>query len=143
MREAARSRHAVDFSRAAPSPAEVRVVGRVPRIARLIAFAHHLDAQIRAGTYTGMADAARKLSLSRGRLTQILNLTLLCPEVQSEIVSMPPVTAGQRSIFAMNGSSCEGCNAVGLYLGGWMPSRPSSILRTRPIAAARPACYFT
>lgn len=45
-----------------------------------------------------MADAARKLGLSRGRLTQILNLKLLCPEIQSDIVSLPPILGGRDPI---------------------------------------------
>ena len=98
MREAATTCHSVDFSCPAPTPGEVPVVGRVPRIAKLLALAHHLDAQIRAGVYDDMADAARKLGLSRGRLTQILNLTLLCPDIQSELLSLPPITAGRDPI---------------------------------------------
>ena len=99
MREfAATTGYAVEFSGPAPTSVEVPVVGRIPRVARLLAFAHHLDAQILAGVYDDMADAAGKLGLSRGRLTQILNLTLLCPRVQSEILSLPPVTAGRDPI---------------------------------------------
>lgn len=99
MRElAATTGYAVDFSGPAPTSVEVPVVGRVPRVARLLAFAHHLDAQIRAGVYDDMADAARKLGLSRGRLTQIVNLTLLCPGVQWGILLMPPISSGRDPI---------------------------------------------
>ena len=72
--------------------------GRTPRVARLLAFAHHLDGQIRAGAYDDLADAARKLGLTRARVTQIANLTLLAPAIQTEILALPPVTKGRDPI---------------------------------------------
>jgi hypothetical protein len=74
------------------------VVGRVPRISKLLAFAHHLDAQIRSGVYDDMADAARKLGLSRGRLSQIMGLPLLAPTIQEAILALPPITGGRDPI---------------------------------------------
>jgi hypothetical protein len=71
------------------------VVGRVPRIARLLAFAHKLEADVRAGVYEDLADAARKLGLTRARVTQIANLALLAPPIQEKILAMAPVTAGR------------------------------------------------
>jgi hypothetical protein len=67
-------------------------------VARLLAFAHHLDAQIRAGLYVDLADAAKKHGLTRARVTQIVNLTLLAPAIQEEILAMPPVTVGRDPI---------------------------------------------
>ena len=96
MREfAATSRHAVDFSYPIGPTIEAPVVGRVPRVARLLAFAHLLDGQIRAGDYKDMADAARKLGLSRGRLTQVTGLLLLAPAIQEAILALPPITSGR------------------------------------------------
>ena len=99
MRElAATTRHEADFSHHAHASVQVPPVGRVPRIARLLAFAHHLDAQIRTGVYDDMADAARKLGLTRPRVSQLVALTLLAPAIQDEILSMPPITAGRDPI---------------------------------------------
>jgi hypothetical protein len=67
-------------------------------VARFLAFAHHLDAQIRDGDYDDLADAARKLGLTRARVTQIANLLLLAPTIQGEILAMPPVTSGRDPI---------------------------------------------
>jgi hypothetical protein len=67
-------------------------------VARFLAFAHDLDAQIRAGVYDDLADAARKLGLTRARLTQIVNLTLLAPAIQEEILAMPPVRVGRDPV---------------------------------------------
>jgi hypothetical protein len=72
--------------------------GRLLRVARFLAFAHHFDAQVRAGVYDDLADAARKLGLTRARVTQIVSLTLLAPTIQAEILARPPVTAGRDPI---------------------------------------------
>jgi hypothetical protein len=73
-------------------------VGRVPRVTRLLALAHRIDAQIRSGEYRDLADAARKLGLTRARLTQISQLVLLAPSIQREILTLPPVAAGRDPI---------------------------------------------
>jgi hypothetical protein len=67
-------------------------------VARLLALAHELERQIRAGVFDDLADAARKLGLTRARVTQIANLTLLSPAIQEEILAMPPVTSGRDPI---------------------------------------------
>lgn len=36
--------------------------------------------------------------LTRARVTQIVNLTLLAPTIQQEILAMPPVTVGRDRI---------------------------------------------
>jgi hypothetical protein len=95
---AATTGYAVGFSRPAPPLAKVPVVGRTPRITLLLAFAHQLDAQIRSGVYDDLADAARKLGLTRARVTQILNLTLLAPAIQEEILAMQLVIVGRDPI---------------------------------------------
>ena len=72
------------------SPEEVR---RVPvaqkgprRVARLLAFAHETERRIMAGEIADRAAAARALGVSRARLTQLLDLALLAPDIQEEII---------------------------------------------------------
>ena len=79
-------------------PAKVEPVGRVPRVARLLALAHGIDAMIRNGELQDLADAARRLGLSRARVTQVTNLLLLAPEIQAAIFELPPVTNGRDPI---------------------------------------------
>ena len=90
--------HAVEFSSTATAPVVVPAVGRMPRISKLLAFAHYLDAQIRSGAYDDMADAARTLGISRGRLTQFMGLLLLAPSIQAEVLGLQPITAGRDPI---------------------------------------------
>jgi hypothetical protein len=56
------------------------------RIARELALAHALQARLDAGEFPDRADMARSLGFSRARITQILNLCLLAPDIQEEIL---------------------------------------------------------
>ena len=134
MRElAATTGHAVDLSRPAPTPVAVPLVGRVPRICKLLAFAHHLDAQIRSGVYDDMADAARRLGLSRGRLTQILGLTLLCPAVQSGILSLPPVNRGRDPVTERTLRPIVAEPVWGRQTGMWQHAQETTRTTRKPI----------
>ena len=68
------------------------------RVARLLALAHAVEARIRSGEHRDMADAARKLGLTRARLTQVSNLLLLAPEIQDAILTWPPITEGRDPV---------------------------------------------
>ena len=71
---------------------------REPRVARHLALAHEIERRIRAGELDDLAHAARAFGLTRARVTQIVSLTLLAPEIQAEILAMPPVTVGRDPI---------------------------------------------
>ena len=49
------------------------------RVARRLALAHRIAADIEAGRYKDYADVARRHGLTRARLTQLMNLLLLAP----------------------------------------------------------------
>lgn len=83
-RRAERRRH----QEAAAAPAR-----RYPaRIARSLALAHALQRRVDAGEFSDYAAAARALGFTRARLTQIMDLLLLAPEIQHEILVLefPP-----------------------------------------------------
>lgn len=82
--------HGYRFSDQPPSPPPAPV-RRPARVAQMLAFAHHLQAAIARGEYRDQADAARELSLTRARITQLLNLTLLAPDLQEEILFLEAV----------------------------------------------------
>ena len=56
------------------------------RTARMLALAHHIEHQIENGAIPDYAAAARALGVTRARLTQIMNLLLLAPEIQGRIL---------------------------------------------------------
>jgi hypothetical protein len=72
--------------------------GRVPRIVRLLGLAHHIERRVRSGELDDLAAAARAYGLTRARLTQITNLTLLAPAIQEEILAMGPVVEGRDGV---------------------------------------------
>ena len=84
--------YAVDFARPPRTEAAPERSGRVLRVARLLAFAHQVDGKVRSGEYDDLADAARKMGLTRARVTQIVNLTLLAPAIQDAILAWPTLT---------------------------------------------------
>jgi hypothetical protein len=55
-------------------------------VARMLALAHEIVRLIDEGMFTDQADAARVLGFTRARMTQLIDLTLLAPVVQEEIL---------------------------------------------------------
>ena len=90
--------YTVDFARAPRTEAAPDRAGRVLRVARLLALAHQIDGKVRAGEYADLADAARKLGLTRARVTQIVNLTQLAPVIQEAILTWPAITTGRDPV---------------------------------------------
>ena len=90
--------YTVDFGRPRIAKPVAVPVGRVPRVARVLALAHRIDAMIRAGELKDLAEAARVVGVTRARMTQIMNLMLLAPKIQEEILELPPVAQGRDPI---------------------------------------------
>jgi hypothetical protein len=59
---------------------------RLPRITKMMALAIRLDQLIKSGQVTDQAELARVGHVSRARLTQIMNLLYLAPDIQEEIL---------------------------------------------------------
>ena len=77
-----------------PAPIE-RPSGRVPRVARFMALAIRFDGLIRAGVVSNYAKLARLGHVTRARVTQIMNLLMLAPDIQEAIVFLPRVERGR------------------------------------------------
>ena len=60
--------------------------GRAPRIARLLALAHKLDALVHAGTVRDYAELARLGHVSAARVSQIMMLLHLAPAIQEYVL---------------------------------------------------------
>lgn len=72
--------------------------GRVPRVARLMALAIRLESMIAEGAVGDQAELARAGRVSRARITQIMNLLGLAPDIQEAVLSMPRVTSGRDPV---------------------------------------------
>lgn len=59
---------------------------RVPRVARLMALAIRFDVLIRTGQVADYAELARLGHVTRARLTQIMNLLNLAPDIQEALL---------------------------------------------------------
>jgi hypothetical protein len=71
---------------------------RVPRVSRMMALAIRMDSLVREGVIADYADIARLGHVSRARVTQIMNLLQLAPDIQEAILFLPEVTEGRDPI---------------------------------------------
>jgi hypothetical protein len=71
---------------------------RVPRVARLMALAIRMESLIRAGGIGDYSSLAQLGHVSRARITQIMNLLLLAPDIQEQILFLPSPGRGRDSI---------------------------------------------
>jgi hypothetical protein len=72
--------------------------GRIPRVARLLALAHRFQGLLARGEVQSMADLARLGGVTRARVTQIMDLLLLAPDIQEALLFLPPVEGGRDPI---------------------------------------------
>jgi len=83
---------------AGTAPVVDRPAGRLPRIARLMALAIRFDQLIQAGEVADYAEMARLGNVTRARVTQIMNLLMLAPDLQEELLFLPRVRGGRDPI---------------------------------------------
>jgi DNA invertase Pin-like site-specific DNA recombinase len=63
-----------------------RTPGRLSSIARLLALAHRLDGLIQDGTVANYTELAQYASVTRARVSQVMNLLNLAPAIQEELL---------------------------------------------------------
>jgi hypothetical protein len=92
-------------------------VRRPARVAIMLALAHKIQNAIDRGAVHDRAEVARRLGLTRARVTQLLNLTLLAPNIQERIlfaesldgvkpVSERAVRAAVATSIGQNNAAC-------------------------------------
>jgi hypothetical protein len=69
-----------------PEKPEEREPPGPSRLARLLALAHHFDDMIREGVVKDQAEIARLMKVTRARVTQIMNLLYLAPDIQEQML---------------------------------------------------------
>lgn len=85
----------------APEPPPVSD-GHTPRISQLMALAIRFEQLIRDGVVQDQADLARLALVSRARVTQIMDLLMLAPDIQEALLFLPPVHKGRDPITERN-----------------------------------------
>ena len=82
----------VELTNTPPTPPEPRAPVRRPaKVARALALAHHLQRLVDQGLVADRAALARKLGLTRARVTQLLDLLLLAPDLQVAVLELEAV----------------------------------------------------
>ena len=90
-----RERHLrVAFTNTPASP-PAPTTRRPAQIAHTLALAHHLQRAIDSGAFGDRADVARRLRLSRARVTQLLDLLLLAPDIQDALLHMEAIDGAE------------------------------------------------
>lgn len=84
--------------RRAPQTCAALAPGRVPHVSRLLALALRLDRLVRAGQIADHATLADLGHVSRARVSQILSLLLLAPDIQEAVLFWPCTERGRDPI---------------------------------------------
>ncbi len=72
--------------------------GRVPRISRLMALAIRFDDLVRRGEMRDFAEIAELGHVTRARLSQIINLLNLAPDIQEAVLFLAPVSGESEAL---------------------------------------------
>lgn len=73
-------------------------IGRLPRITRYMALAIYYEDLIRKGHVHDFAEIATLGHVTRARVTQIMNLRLLAPDIQEELITLDRVIKGRDAL---------------------------------------------
>ena len=73
--------------------------GTIPCVSRLLALAHHIQELLDTGQVKDLAEVARRGHVTRAPVTQIMNLLLLAPDIQEEVLFLPSPTTGSDKVI--------------------------------------------
>jgi len=79
------------FTRMTPPPPKPVPKRRPARVAQMLALAHDLQSKLDRGEHRDQATLAAGLGFTRGRLSQLLDLTLLAPDIQEEVLHLEAI----------------------------------------------------
>ena len=73
--------------------------GRVPRVAKFIALAIRFERLLRQGAVTSYAELARLGHVTPARVSQVMSLLQLAPDIQEQILFLPRTQRGRDPII--------------------------------------------
>ena len=79
-------------------PAKITTTGRTPRISKLMALAIRFDRLLHKGLVSNQTELAELSHITKPRVTQIMNLLHLAPDIQEEILFLSKITEGKDTI---------------------------------------------
>ena len=74
-----------------PPPPKLEGVRRPAHVARMLALAHHLQRALDQGRVANRAELARRLGFTQTRITQVLDLLWLAPDIQEALLHFEAV----------------------------------------------------
>ena len=80
---------------------------RIPRIAQLMALARHIDDLVRSGMVCSYAEAARLGRVSRARMSQIVALVHLSPDLQEQLLFLQRPVRGRAAPVLRQFTGCQ------------------------------------
>ncbi|EMI43798.1 hypothetical protein [Rhodopirellula sp. SWK7] len=83
----------------ADGKAPTKPQGRVPRITRLLALAHRCRNLVRDGVIINQSELAHYGQISTTRMSQIMWLDNLAPDIQEQILALPRTVQGRDAIL--------------------------------------------
>lgn len=101
-------------------------VGGVPRVARLMALALRWDGLVRSGAMKDYTTLARLGNVSTARISQIMNLIHLAPDIQEALLFLPYAQRGRGTVLVAD-----------LQLVAALPDWAKQRQRWRAVCAAR------
>jgi hypothetical protein len=73
--------------------------GRVPRVSRLMALALRFEELVRTGQVASYSELASLGQVTRARISQIVSLLHLAPDIQEALLFLPPTVRGRDPII--------------------------------------------
>ena len=71
----------------------------MPRVSRLLALAHRLERLLRTGVVKDYTEAARLGHVTRARISQVMSLLYLAPDIQETILFLPRIQRGRDLVI--------------------------------------------
>ena len=99
----------IEFPKRRLEELPARPVGSIPRLSRLMALAIKCEAEVARGEASDFAGLARAGHVTRARMSQIMNLVNLAPDIQEEILFLPRTLEGRAPVTeaAVRKIACE------------------------------------
>lgn len=77
-------------------------VGRLPRVSRLMALAIRFERLVQSGAVKDYAELARLGHVTRARVSQVMSLLNLAPDLQEQLLHLPQIENGRGTIHMRN-----------------------------------------
>ena len=103
-----------------PPPLEIAPTsGRLPRVTQILALAIHFQDVLRRGGAKDCSYLARLRGVTRARVSQIMKLIWLAPDIQQEILYLPPTPGGRHPISELSVRGIANCPFWGDQRAEW------------------------